>query len=151
MFDIQTICSTIEKKNGAERETLLRESSLTVIKGLKALGARAAQSIKALAAFIIGSTVSDGTLCEKRYLFIFPSLIKAFGKECDIAELKRAYKTSADIQKELDRCVRAMLDVFKAASDSLKEDILCLCLLFAAEDGKITSAEKRYVRKLSAC
>lgn len=139
----------VEGKNAAEREALLSERALKVTESLKALGSHLAQSIKALASFIIGSTVSEGAICEKDYMYIFPSLIKAFGKECDVAELKRAYKTSADIQNDVDKNVRAMRDVYNAASDSLKEDILFLCLLIAAEDGKISDAEKRYIRQLA--
>lgn len=46
--------------------------------------------VETLVTFIIGSVVSDGSINEKDYLYIYPSLVKAFGNDFDFISAKQA-------------------------------------------------------------
>ncbi len=147
MFGRQTLYRLIESLTPSQRAALMNCKSIAVIKGIRKLHTPS-DPVRTIAAYIVGSTVSDGGICEKDYLFIFPSLIKALGNECDIAEIKRAYKVSSDVQEEVESNLGAMHDIFRAAGEELKSDIVCLCLLIMAENGKLSPKERHYIERL---
>lgn len=148
MFEFIKLCNECEKLNPLERGLLLTEKSVSVLAGLNALQVEGVSPVKALAAFIVGAAVSDGVLNEKDYLYIYPSLIKAFGDDFDFLEIKKYYKVTKDVKKELERHTKELMEVISRADEELKADVITLCILITAVDGKITLKEKRYIRQL---
>ena len=148
MLEFQKLCHEIEALSPSQRAVLLTEKSVDVIHGLRELGSTEFDPVVILASFIIGSVVSDGSLSEKDYLFIYPSLAKAFGDECDLYEIKSSIKVSKDIQKAIADDTKELLEIISEADDRLGDDIISLCLLITSVDGKISLKEKRYIRQL---
>lgn len=148
MFEFQKMCHDVEALTPSERALLLGEKSISVIKGLAELDIPEFDPIVTLASFIIGSVVSDGSISEKDYLFIYPSLVKAFGDECDLAEIKRSYKVSKDAQKEIKEYTEELLAILSRVDENLGNDIVSLCLLVTSVDGKISLKEQRYIKQL---
>lgn len=147
MFEFNKLCNELEKLNPVERSVILAEKSYTVVKRLKSLDV-SFDPIKTLVTFIIGSVVSDGTINEKDYLYIYPSLIKAFGDEFDFVSAKQTLQFAKDIQKEISKYTKELMSVINECDEDLANDIISLCLLVTSIDGKISLKEKRYIRKL---
>ena len=146
MFEFKKLCNEFEKLTPAERGVLLTETSVSVIKRLKELSDD--DPVDTLAAFIIGSVVSDGSVSEKDYLFIHPSLVKAFGEACDLAGIKHSYKVSKDVRKQISEYTKILIKIISAADEELEKDIITLCLLVTSVDGKISLKEQQYIKQL---
>ena len=147
MFEFKKLCNEVEKLNPAERGILLVEKSIVVVKGLNSsdlpLGA-----VDTLVTFIIGSVVSDGMFNEKDYLYIYPSLVKAFGHDFDFSAAKHALQIAKDVKKEIARYTKDLMGSIAKCDENLAADIVSLCLLVTSVDGKISLKEKHYIRQL---
>ena len=147
MFEFNKLCNEYEKLGSIERDVLIVEKSVSVINGLKELDCPV-DPFETLVAFIIGSVAVDGAISEKDYLYIYPSLVKAFGKDFDYGAIKRAYKVAGDIKKEIDRRTQDLMSIIAAIDEDLRADVISLCLLVTSVDGKISFKEKRYIKRL---
>lgn len=147
MFEFNKLCNELERLNPIERGVLLAEKSATVVEGLKNLDVPF-DPVKTLVAFIIGSVASDGSINEKDYLYIYPSLIKAFGDDFDFISAKQALQIAKDIKKGITKATKELMSVINVCDEELANDIVALCLLVTSVDGKISLKEKRYIRQL---
>lgn len=147
MFEFTKLCNEVEKLTPAERGVMLAEKSVSVVEGLRALPLPF-NAVETLVAFILGSIVSDGSVSEKDYLYIYPSLVKAFGRDFDFASAKHALQVSKDIRKEIADHTKELMSAVALCDERLAADIVVLCLLVTSVDGKISLKEKRYVRRL---
>lgn len=147
MFEFKKLCNTLEELNPIERGVILAEKSVSVIKGLSGLNIPL-DPVKTLVTFIIGSVVSDNSINEKDYLYIYPSLVKAFGNDFDFISAKQAIGLAKDIKKEITKYTKEMISIINVCDEELATDIISLCLLITSVDGKILLKEKRYIRQL---
>lgn len=147
MFEFKKLCNELEALNPIERGALLAEKSVSVVRGLSELDLPF-NPVETLVSFIIGSVVSDGTFNEKDYLYIYPSLVKAFGNDFDFLSSKQALQIAKDIKKEISKDTKELLSVIALCDEELAADIVALCLLVTSVDGKISLKEKRYIRQL---
>ncbi len=147
MFGFKKLCNELEALNPVERGVILAEKSVSVIKGLSGLNIPL-DPVKTLVTFIIGSVVSDNSINEKDYLYIYPSLVKAFGNDFDFISAKQAIGLAKDIKKEITKYTKEMISIISVCDEALAADIISLCLLITSVDGKISLKEKRYIRQL---
>ena len=147
MFEFKKLCNTLEELNPVERGVILAEKSVSVIKGLSGLNIPL-DPVKTLVTFIIGSVVSDNSINEKDYLYIYPSLVKAFGNDFDFISAKQAIGLAKDIKKAITKYTKEMISIISVCDEELATDIISLCLLITSVDGKISLKEKRYIRQL---
>ena len=147
MFEFKKLCNTLEELNPVERGVILAEKSVSVIKGLSGLNIPL-DPVKTLVTFIIGSVVSDNSINEKDYLYIYPSLVKAFGNDLDFISAKQTIGLAKDIKKEITKYTKEMISIISVCDEELATDIISLCLLITSVDGKISLKEKRYIRQL---
>ncbi len=147
MFEFKKLCNELEELNPIERGVILAEKSVSVIKGLSGLNIPL-DPVKTLVTFIIGSVVSDNSINEKDYLYIYPSLVKAFGNDFDFNSAKQAIGLAKDIKKEITKYTKEMISIINVCDEELATDIISLCLLITSVDGKISLKEKRYIRQL---
>lgn len=147
MFEFNKLCNELEKLNPVERGIMLAEKSASVVKGLNGLD-MPFDPVKTLVAFIIGSVAADGSINEKDYLYIYPSLVKAFGADFDFLSAKRALQLAKDIKKEIANDTKLLMSAIAACDEELATDMIALCLLITSVDGKISLKEKRYIRQL---
>lgn len=52
--------------------------------------------------------------------------------------------------KELKNVTAKMIDILALLSDDLKNDIVIICMMICAIDGKISSKEKKWIMQLIA-
>ena len=148
MFEFKKLCERCENISPVERGVLLADKSVSVLKGLRELDFDGVDAVGTLAAFVIGSAAADGIFDEKNYLYMYPSLVKTFGKDFDFDFIKNTFKKAENMKKEIDRYTRELIKIIGNADEDLLADIVILCLLITSIDGKISLKERRYVRKL---
>lgn len=147
MFEFNKLCNEVENLSPTERGVLLAEKSIAVVKGINALDLPF-NAVETLVTFIIGSAVSDGSFNEKDYLCIYPSLVKAFGRDFDFISAKQALQLAKDVKKEISSHTKELLSVIAECDDELAADVILLCILVTSADGKVSLKEKRYIRQL---
>lgn len=148
MLEFKKLCDAFEKMPPFKRSVLLAEKSAAVFAKLRSLQLAELNPTDILAGFIIGACISDGKISEKEYLIMYPSLVKIFGDSFDFNSVKAAFQKNGDAEKAVNEYTDGMQRILSRADDSLKADIVTLCLCIAAADGKISLGEKRYIKRL---
>ena len=77
-----------------------------------------------------------------------PSLVKAFGEDFDFATVKAEFEGDKQTHKEIRDYTRDLLTVLSLVDDSIREDVVALCLAVVTVDGKISLKERKYIKKL---
>ena len=147
MFEFQVLCNEVEALTPEARAALIAERAVAVVQGLRKLDFPV-DPVEVLVSFVIGSVVSDGSISEKDYLKIHPSLEKAFGDLCDLAGIEHTIKVSRDVRKVIENVTKELLALLGEADETLAMNIVSLCLLVTSVDGKISLKERRYIKQL---
>lgn len=148
LLEMNKICKKYEKLSLVEYTTLITTCSAKVLLKLKELNLPGIDPITTYVSFVIGAVVADGTINEKEYLLIYPSLIRAFGDDFDYMSIKESFKKDKEGKQKLKEVNKDMLTICGMLDEDLKKDILVLSLCVLSVDGKISLKEKRYLRHL---
>lgn len=148
MFEFTKLCNAFEKMSALERGAVIAEKSVKVIAKLKLLDVPGVDPVETLATFIVGGVAADGKLDEREYLLIYPSLVKAFGEDFDFATVKAEFEGDKQTHKEIRDYTCDLLTVLSLVDDSIREDVVALCLAVVTVDGKISLKERKYIKKL---
>ncbi len=98
--------------------------------------------------FLLASVVADGRLSEEEYELALPLFTEFFGMEADYEACCEFIRASRRDNANLKLYTNYMTDLFGAIDDYAKDDIITVCLLICAVDGKVSAKEKRWIRKL---
>ena len=148
MNDFNKICKVVENLNAVEYAAIITAKTAKIMPALNELTQDTADSLELLATFMIASVYADGKLDESEYLLLMPALKLFFGDDFDYDSAKALVKAFKPEGRELKNVVDAIVDLLGELSDELKEDIITVCLLICARDGKISLKEKRYIKQL---
>ncbi len=150
MNEFKQICREAEALDPVEYGAILAEKTAKIMPALHALTRDPAESAMMLAAFMIGSVYADGKLDEAEYELMKPMLEAFFGQEVNFEQAKKVVKAFSPEGKELKRVVDYVVDLLGELDEELKADIITVCLLICAIDGKISKKEEKYIRQLIA-
>ncbi|MCI8734391.1 MAG: TerB family tellurite resistance protein [Clostridia bacterium] len=148
MNDFNKLCKLAEELNPLEYGAIIAEKTLKIMPALEELSGGRRDAAGLFASFLIASVYADGKLDESEYLLMMPMLKLFFGNDFDYASAKAAAKAFKPEGKELKKAVNDIVDLLGAVLDELKDDIITVCLLICAIDGKITLKEKNYIKQL---
>lgn len=148
MNDFNKICKAAEELNPLEYAAIITAKTAKILPALREVTDSRGDSLELMATFMIASIYADGKLDESEYLLISPALHLFFGDDFDYDAAKSLVKAFRPEGKELKKVVDAMVDLLGEVSDELKEDIITVCLLICAVDGKISFKEKKYIKQL---
>lgn len=148
MFDFKKLCTEVENLPAADRGVLIVSEAKKVLEGLSKIAATTYNPTEVLTTFILGAVVSDGKIDEKEYLLIYPSLVKAFGDDFDYDAVKTTLTQDREGKKILGEYIDALISMISLTDENLQTDIVTLCLLIVSIDGKVTTKERRYIRRL---
>lgn len=149
MSDFNKLCKAVEDMDPATYAAVIATKSAQVIKGLKDLTGDGVDAVSIFADLVLCSVAADGKLDETEYAVAKPVLDLAFGRDVSYDDAKKIFKAAGlDKSKEYKEVVDQMVDVIGVADPELKEDIVLVCLLVCAVDGKVSFKEKHWIKKL---
>ncbi len=148
MKEFNRLCKEFEEMDAQRYNTILDELSARIIPALQFITDDGIQGELIFARFLMGAIVSDGKLSEDEYVSMEPMLARFFGGDVDLEYCKTLIKENRTMGKDLKNEVDYMVDVLGMLSDDLKNDIITVCLMVCAVDGKVSMKEKRWIRQL---
>lgn len=150
MKEFDLLCKEFENLDVLSYSAYLAEKSSNVLPALQAVAENGIDGAEIFFSFIMGAIAADGKLAEEEYLLISPLLTTFFGKTVSYEECKKAFKLFKKETKELLKTVDQMVDILGLLSDELKNDIVIICLMICAIDGKVSLKEKKWIKQLIA-
>ena len=148
MSEFNQLCKTVEELNPLEYAAIVAAKTAKIMPKLKEIAGGRLDAINLYATFMIASVYADGKLDESEYLLMLPLLKVCFGPDFDYDSAKAMVKEFKPEGRELKKVVNDLVDILGEADEDLKDDIVTVCLLVCAVDGKITLKEKNYIKQL---
>ena len=148
MNTFKQICKAFEEMDVVSYSVVLAEKAKDILPALHAITGDAVSGVGAFATFIMGAIAADGRLAEEEYAICEPALKLFFGDEVDYETCRKTVLQLSAATRELKKCVDDMVDILGELSDELKSDIILVCLMFCAVDGKVSAKEKRWIKQL---
>lgn len=149
MKEFNELCKLVEDLSPEEYAVFLAEKSAKLIPVLDEItDGSGTNGTAALATFVLASVCADGKLDEAEYLFMYPMLKIFFGENYDYEGAKASLKMLKPEVKALKKLVDKDVDLLGQIDEELKADVIAVCLLICAVDGKISLKEKNYIKQL---
>lgn len=148
MKDFNELCKAVEELDPLEYAAVLAKTSLKVMPAIRAFSEDGLECAEILASFLIASVYADGKLDEAEYALIQPLLKAFFGENFDFESAKQLAKKLRKDGKAVKKEADYLVDFFGTISEELKADIVFICLLICAVDGKVSLKEKAYIKQL---
>ena len=148
MKDFNELCRSVEELSPLEYAAVLGRTSLKIMPAIRAFSEDGRTCAEVLAAFVIASVYADGKLDESEYLLMAPLLKAFFGEDFDFEDAKKLAKEWRKEGRAVKKEVDYLVDFLGTLSEELKADIIFVCLLICAVDGKVSLKEKAYIKQL---
>ncbi len=148
MKDFDQLCKEFEKMDEITYSVILLEKAKTVLPALSALTNDGIDGVTLFATFILGAIVADNNLSKAEYAITLPLFKVFFGENINYESCGQNVKKMRSENKELTKLTDAMVDMIGELSEDLKADIILICLMICAIDGKVSAKEKRWIKKL---
>ena len=145
MKDFNRLCKEFEEMDAAEYNVILDNLASRIIPALQVITDDGLKGEMIFARFLIGAVVSDGKLSEAEYAFMEPTLLRFFGDTVDFDYCKKLIRENRTAGKEIKSETDRMVDMLGMLSDDLKNDIITVCLMVCAVDGKVSLREKNWI------
>lgn len=148
MKDFNELCQDIENLKKDSYLAILKDYSDKVMPELRKLSADDFDCKQNFETFILACLYADGRLHEEEFSILSPLLYSFFGDIKDYKTAKRFFKESKDEGKEIKLLVEEFVNCIGGLNQQLKEDIVSVCLLICAVDGKVSAKEKKFIKQL---
>lgn len=148
MSDFDRLCKEFENMDILSYSALLAERSQRILPALSAVTQDGESGVEIFMTFIIGAIAADNRLAEEEYALIYPLLHAFFGESVNYEDAKKAFNKMKPEHKEIKNITDEMVDMLGLLSTDLKKDIVLVCMLICAVDGKISLKEKNWIRQL---
>lgn len=150
MKDFDLLCKEFEKMDALSYGAYITEKAAQILPALEAITESGRTGSAIFFSFIIGAIVADGKIAEEEYALVYPLLDKFFGQTIEYEDCKALLKKYKKESKELKVAVDQMVDLLGLLSEDLKNDIVIVCLMICAIDGKVSLSEKKWIKQLMA-
>ncbi len=148
MKDFNQLCKEIEDLDPLSYSGILHEKAAYILPRLSEIAGDSLDGISIFATFILGSIVADGKLSKQEYDLMYPLLYAFFGDSVNYDDCKKIVKSFRIESEEFKRDLDGMLYILGKADETLKNDIITVCLLICSLDGKISLKEKIWIKQL---
>ncbi len=149
MASFDELCNYIENLDEATFTAVFDKKSTDVLTALTELSNGHA-AINAYLHFILASVAADGKLSEAEFRLLKPMFDNINGGEVDYEGAKKIFAemglTDAENYRQI---IDTMVDILGVVKDSVKDDVIMLCLMVCAVDGSVSEKEKEWIRQLS--
>ncbi len=148
MKDFDLLCKEFEEMDGKTYASFIAGKASVLVPALSVITQDGLGGLTIFSTFIFGAIAADGRLSEEEYELVSPLLHAFFGDSIDYEACKKRVKSLRSETKELKRGVDDMADVLGLLSDDLKNDLILVCLMICAIDGKVSAKEKQWIKQL---
>jgi len=148
MKEFNQICKEFENLDIIQYSAILTKKSLDIIPALSLITEDGLAGTAIFATFILSAITCDGKLSEEEYLLCYPLLKVFFKEEVNYKDCQLLLKKMKAENKELKKLVNEMIDILGKLSDDLKNDLILVCLMICAIDGKASLKEKAWIKQL---
>ena len=149
MFEFNKICKAAEQLDPQTYGEIITEKSVAIIAALSAITKNGLSGLQIYLNFILCSIAADGKLDQAEYMILKPSFEILAGKEVSYEDAVEIFKAAGlDRSRDYKNVVDEMVDILGMISLDLKRDIIIVCLLVCAVDGKISRKEKKWIKQL---
>ena len=148
MREFDTLCKVYEQMDVVTYASVLADKAGRIIPALSEITEDGLDGITLFASFVMGAVVADGKLSLEEYAITFPLFKVFFGKEVNYEVCSSIVKKMRVERKLIKQYVNDMVKVFGLLSEELQDDIVLVCLMICAIDGKVSLKEKNWIKKL---
>ena len=150
MFEFRRLCRQVESLDGETYAALLATKTVEVVAALSAITKNGHDGVRIFQSFILCSIAADGRLDRAEYELIKQSFSAVAGEEVSYEDAVAMFRDMGlDRAKDFKNVVDEMVDILGMISLDLKSDIILVCMLVCAVDGKISSKEKKWIKQLA--
>ncbi len=147
-YDYEELYNKVIEMSMEERKEFLEKNSKIIIPQLNMITKNQISGTSILATFMIGSVVADGKIEEEEYELLYPHLKNFFGEDFDYNTCKEAAKKYRKEREHIKTYVDDLIDILGEISEGLKTDIIFVCMIICAIDGKVSLRERLWIKKL---
>ncbi len=148
MFEFEKLCREVEKIDPVTYALVVEQKSKDVIAKLALVTENGLSGLTIYTGLVVGAIISDGKISEEEFVLVKPMLDVAFERDFTLAEANALMKYFKAETKEYKQFIDAVADLFGEISDDLKADIVTVCLLICAVDGKVSFRERKWLKQL---
>ncbi len=148
MKEFDLLCKEFEQMDSETYAALLAEKAATLVPALTLVTEDGLGGIAVFSTFIFGAIAADGRLSEAEYSLVYPLLHAFFGDTVDYETCRLTVRALRPEGRELKKAVDEMADVLAELSENLKNDLILVCLMICAIDGKVSFKEKQWIKQL---
>ena len=149
MSQFSRICKAMEEMDPDTYVSIVSEKSTDIIRALSNITEDGFSGLTIFIDFVLCAVAADGKLSEDEFYLIKPLLEKAVGMELTYEDGKDIfYAGGLDKPKDYNKTVKMMVDLLELVSPKLKEDIVLVCMMVCAVDGKISYKERKWINNL---
>lgn len=149
MSDFNKLCKLFEQMDPYAYSDIMVEKSVGIIKGLADITDDGVAGVSIYADFILCAVAADGKLKEDEFLLLKPVLDLILERDVTYEDAEKIFFMAGfDKPKDYKRTMDRMVDVIGLVSPELKDDIVLVCLMVCAVDGKVSAKEKKWIKQL---
>ena len=148
MREFNLLCKELEQMDPLTYTAILAEKSLKILPALAVIEQDGVDAVIEYTTFILGAIAADGKLSEEEYLLCEPLLKAFFGDSINYDVCRALVSAFRGETRSITKVVDNMVDILGLLSEDLKSDVILVCMMICAIDGKISLKEKRWIKQL---
>lgn len=149
MSDFDTLCRVLEGMDPDRYNEIILSRSEAVLSGLRSVAPEGIDVVSVFADFILCAVSADGVLTEEEHMLAKPILDMMTESDTTYADALEFFRSAGlDSPEGYRATMDAVADMLGAVSPELKDDIVLLCMMVCAVDGRISDEERDWIRRL---
>ena len=148
MREFSKLCKEVEDLDPATYTAIITERSMNIIDTLSDIMDDGVDGLTMYMHFLLCSVAADGKLDKSEFNMLKPAMELAMGREIDYREAQEIFEnTGLNRSEDYKAAVDDMVDIVNMVPE-IREDVVIVCLLACAVDGKIFFKEKQWIKRL---
>lgn len=149
MSDFDRLCEVLETMDPEMFNQIINEKSVSIVEGMAGILEDDFDIITTYVDFLLCAAAADGKLAEEEYILLKPTLDFILEKDVGYGDAQKIfYDARLDKPEEFKKSIDAMVDLIGMLSPGLKDDIILVCMMVCAVDGRISYKEREWIRRL---
>lgn len=149
MGSFDTLCSVLEDMDPETYNDLIIRKAAGIISSLDEVSCGSVDAVAIYCDFVLCSVAADGILTEEEFFLVKPVLDLILDADMGYEDaLEYFHDTGLDCPEGYKETMDSIVDVLGYASPELKDDIVLVCMMVCAVDGRISEEEREWIRRL---